>query len=206
MSMCRLSDTEGENRFLECSHKSCCTVERASYRCKSRRWEFSLTSATTPPCNHPPADEATTPSHGSPSPSISPCNLNFTRPAPAFRCCVSTLPVAGDFQSHYQGCGWEERIGTERGDSIAGRGGGIWAEMVQQLVTFTKILSDTVSCESCSFSPFASLRSSGHFFLMWHKETPKTGRQNRKWFVTSTSTCPISAFSSIITQIKTLIH
>lgn len=56
-SMCRLADTGGENSFQ--SYKSCCTVERASYGCKSRGWAFSLTSATMLHYNHPPVNEAT---------------------------------------------------------------------------------------------------------------------------------------------------
>lgn len=47
------ADTQGENGFQECSHKSCHTAAWALYGCKSR----GLTSATTLPYNHPPANE-----------------------------------------------------------------------------------------------------------------------------------------------------
>lgn len=47
------ADTQGENGFQECSHKSWRTAAWALYGCKSR----GLTSATTLPYNHPPANE-----------------------------------------------------------------------------------------------------------------------------------------------------
>lgn len=92
--------------------------------CKSRQWESSLTSAAMLPCNHPPVDEPATPSHGSPSPSISQRNLNFTRLLlPALS--INYTCGWGDFQGHYQdrgrGCeGRKDR--TERGDGIVGCG------------------------------------------------------------------------------------
>lgn len=122
--------SQREKIELESSSSYCVVL---SSGCKSRRWESSLTSATMLPCNHPPVDEPAVPSHGSPSPSISQRNLNFTRLLlPALRRLVLTIPVAGgDFQGHYQdggrGCeGRKDR--TERGDGIVGCGGETWAE------------------------------------------------------------------------------
>lgn len=96
LSVCRRADAGGENGFQECTHKSCCTVVRASRRCKSRGRAFSLTSATnatlqSPSCERgrrrrrrrrPISSAARSPP---PSPSISSLQSNFTRPTPAFR-------------------------------------------------------------------------------------------------------------------------
>lgn len=128
MSMCRLADTEGENGFWGNAVTNPAGLQSEHRMSVNPGDEHSVWSQQQPcpALQSPSCAKRLQPSHlisdspGSPprSPSISPRNLTVqdqVQHSGALGGAVSPLPVAGDFQSHYQGMGtvWVEQAQKE---------------------------------------------------------------------------------------------